>query len=317
MFITSVLFFFGFYILIKGSGWVTDGASALARRLKISSWVIGLVIVGIGTSIPEFSVALISNTLGVEGVTLGTIIGSNTFNILFILGVSAIFFPLTFKEGWVKRDLVWNILAVLTAFVFGLQALAFDTPGVISRYEGSILLLLFLVWLYFSLKKPDDRVIDGGPQAQFTLPVVILMLLVGLVGVFFGGKWVVDGAVAIAQELGWSERLVGLTIIGLGTSLPELAISLVAVSRRQVSLAIGNIVGSNIFDFLMILGLGAVVSPIGFSPNFYLDIWVTLISATALLIFMFVGKKYVLTRGKGAIFVIGYLAYLIYLVSRG
>ena len=145
MFITTVLFFLGFYVLIKGSGWITDGASALARKLNVSTWVIGLVIVGIGTSLPEFSVAVVSNVLNVEGVTLGAVIGSNTFNILFILGVSAMFFPLTFRIGWIKRDLVWNILAVLAAFLFGLFSLTYDTPGVISRYEGVALLLLFLV----------------------------------------------------------------------------------------------------------------------------------------------------------------------------
>jgi len=317
MFITTVLFFSGFYILVKGSGWMTDGASALARRMNVSSWVIGLVIVGIGTSIPEFSIAVISNVLHVEGITLGTIIGSNTFNLLFILGISAIFFPLTFKEGWIERDLVWNVLAVLAAFLFGLHSLAFDPPGVISQYEGLALLSLFLVWIYFSLKKPDDKTIDGESKGHFTLPVVILMLFVGLVGVFVGGRWVVDGAVAIAGELGLSEKLIGLTIVGIGTSLPELVVSLVAVSKKQVGIAVGNIVGSNIFDFLMILGLGAVISPIEFSPNFYFDIWITFISATALLAFMFVGQKYVLTRGKGVVLVLGYIVYLVYLAVRG
>lgn len=317
MFITTVLFFSGFFVLIKSSGWVTDGASALARRLNVSSWVIGLVIVGIGTSIPEFSVALLSNALGVEGVALGTVIGSNTFNLLFILGISAIFFPLTFKKGWVERDLIWNILAVLVAFLFGLYALAFDTPGVISRYEGLALLSVFLIWIYFSLKKPDDITVDGEPKSYFTLPVVILMMLIGLIGIFVGGKWVVDGAVAIAQELGLSEKLIGLTLVGIGTSLPELTVSLVAASKKQIGVAVGNIVGSNIFDFLMILGLGAVILPIEFSQDFYFDIWITFVSAIALLVFMFVGRKYVLTRGKGVIFVLAYLAYLVHLAVRG
>lgn len=317
MFITILLFFLGFYILIKGSSFITDGAANLARQLNISTWVIGLVIVGIGTSVPEFSITLISNFFGREGIALGTIIGSNTFNILFILGVSAVFFPLTFKERWVKRDLVWNIFAVLAALLVATYSLYGGENSIISRTEGLVLLTLFCVWIYYSLKRPDDTSVDAGSARAFTLPVIIFMIFMGLAGIIFGGKWVVDGAVVIARDLGLSERLIGLTIIGIGTSLPELVVSLTAAYKKQVGIAVGNIIGSNIFDFLMILGFSAVFSPVVFEPELYVDILVTFISAAALIALLFLGKRYVLTRPKGLLLIAAYILYLVYLAIRG
>src|SRR3989338_7356945 len=317
MFITVLLFFAGFYILIKGSGWVTEGASALARKLNVSTWVIGLVIVGICTSIPEFSIAVISNFLGDQEIALGTIIGSNTFNILFILGVSALLFPLTFKNGWIERDLVWNIFAILTASFAGFYSLSGGGDFLITRTEGLIMLILFCVWLYYSLEKPDDNSTDGSSNRALTLPLVVLMIFIGLAGVVLGGKWVVDGAVEIVRGIGVSEKLIGLTIVGIGTSLPELTISLTAAYKKQFGIAVGSIIGSNIFDLLMILGFSAVLSPIAFPPGLYVDIWVTFVAATMLMASMFIGKKATLTRTKGAIFILVYLAYIAYLAIRG
>ncbi len=317
MFITVLLFLLGFYILIKGSGWVTEGASALARKLNISTWVIGLVIVGIGTSIPEFSIAAVSNFLGDQEITLGTVIGSNTFNIFFILGVSALVFPLTFKNNWIERDLIWNVFAILTASFAGFYSLSGGGDFLITRTEGLIMLILFCVWLYYSLEKPDDNAIDGSSNRTLTLPLVVLMIFIGLVGVVLGGKWVVDGAVEIAIDLGVSEKLIGLTIVGIGTSLPELAVSLRAAYKKQVGIAVGSIIGANIFDFLMILGFGAVLSPIAFPPELYIDIWVTFMAATMLMTSMFIGQKATLTRAKGAVFIIVYLVYIAYLAIRG
>ncbi len=317
MFITVLLFFAGLYILIRGAGWVTEGASALARKLNISTWVIGLVIVGIGTSIPEFSITVISNLLGNQEIALGTIIGSNTFNILFILGVSALLFPLTFKNSWIKRDLIWNIFAVLITVFVGFYSLSGGRDFLITRTEGFIMLILFCVWLYYSLEKPDDNTTDGGSNRALTLPLVILMIFIGLAGVVLGGKWVVDGAVEIARDIGVSEKLIGLTIVGVGTSLPELAVSLTAACKKQFGIAVGNIIGSNIFDFLMILGFSAVLSPIAFPQELYIDIWITFVAATMLMTSMFMGKRATLTRTKGAIFILVYLAYIVYLAIRG
>lgn len=296
---------------------MTGGAVVLARKLNISSWVIGLIIVGVGTSIPEFSIAAISNLLGDAEIALGTVIGSNTFNILVILGISAILFPLRFKEGWIERDLMWNIFAILAASFAGFFSLAGKGDFVITRFEGLLMFILFCVWIYYSLKKPDDTAVDGKLAVTFTLPVVILMVFIGLVGVVLGGKWVVDGAILIARDLGVSEKLIGLTIVGIGTSLPELAVSLTAAYKKQVGIAVGSIIGSNIFDFLMVLGFSSMMAPITFASELYLDIWITFMAATLLLTTMFVGKKYVLTRTKGAILIALYLVYFIYLAVRG
>lgn len=317
MFIAISLFFLGFYVLIKGSGWVTEGASALAKKLNVSTWVIGLLIVGIGTSIPEFSIAAISNIMGGGEIALGTVIGSNTFNIFFILGAAALASPLTFKKNWIKHDLVWNIFAVLIAFYAGFYSFGGNKEFLITRTEGFIMLVLFCVWIYFSLKKPDDNTIDGSSNRALTLPIILLMIFIGLVGVLLGGKWIVDGAVEIARSLAVSEKLIGLTIIGIGTSIPELAISLSAAYKKQFSIAVGGIIGSNIFDFLMILGFSAILSPIAFSSEFYVDIWITLLAAIALMASMFIGKKAALTRAKGAVFILIYLAYITYLAIRG
>lgn len=317
MFVAILLFFLGFYILLKGSDFIIDGSSALAKRLGISSWVIGLIIVGIGTSIPEFSIAVVAHLTSSEGIALGTIIGSNTLNILFILGVSSLIFPLTFKRGWVERDLVWNIFAVFIAVFFGFYSFLGDGGFGISRIEGIIMLLLFGLWAYLSVERPDDTEVEERLLKAFTLPTVIIMIFAGLVGVLVGGNWVVDGAIVIAKDLGVSEKLIGLTMVSIGTSLPELFVVFAAAYKKQVSLAVGTIIGSNIFDFLMILGFASISSPIIFPKILYADIIITLSSAVILLALMFVGEKYKLSRKKGAFLVILYILYMVYLIVRG
>jgi len=267
MFLTLLLFFIGFYILIKGANFLVEGASSLARRLNISSLVIGLVIAGIGTSIPEFATSFLANLSGRGGIGLGTIIGSNTFNILFILGISALSFPLTFKPVWVERDLIWNIIAVLAvaAFVFPFS------DGTISRLEGLFMLILFFFWLYRTVRYSESEDLNlADPPRVIAFPLVLVLIVSGLLGVILGGKWVVDGAALMARELGIAEGLVGLTVVGIGTSLPELAVTFVAALKGRPGIAVGNIIGSNIFDFLMILGFGALVSPLMFPPELFL-----------------------------------------------
>lgn len=317
MFITTILFLIGFYILLKGSDLIIDGSSALARRLGISSWVIGLIIVGIGTSIPEFSITMVANFSGRESMALGTIIGSSTLNILFIIGISALIFPLTFKRGWIERDLIWNIFAVFVTVFFALYSFLGDGSFGISRIEGIIMLSLFILWAYLSIKRPDDTEVEERLLKAFALPTIIIMILAGLAGILIGGNWVVDGAIAIAKDLGISEKLIGLTILGIGTSMPELFVCLVAAYKKRVSLAVGTIIGSNIFSFFMILGLASVSSPIIFPQILYTDIIVALASAILLLSLMFVGEKRTINRKKGAFLVVLYILYIVYLVMRG
>lgn len=307
---TLILFFIGFYILIKGASFLVDGAVSFAHKLKISHIVIGLVIVGIGTSIPEFAITFVSNLLGQNEIGLGTVAGSNTFNILFILGLCALLFPLTLKEAWVKRDLLWNIFAVILAII-----LAFD--GKLNLADGIVMIIVFISWLIHVIKEGKNDKENKRDESLHiaAIPIAILMIFSGLLGVVFGGKWVVDGAVAFAKHFGMSEAIIGLTIIGIGTSLPELAVSAIAAHKKQPGIAVGNIIGSNIFDFLMILGTSSAIKPIIFPKNLFFDMWVTLFSALLLYVFMFTGQRHTLKRFEGFIFIVIYVAYLVYTIS--
>ena len=308
--LTIFLFFTGFYILIKGANFLVEGAVSFAHRFKISHIVIGLVIVGIGSSIPEFAITFVSNLLDQKEIGLGTVIGSNTFNILFILGLCALLFPLTLKKIWVKRDMLWNIFAIILA-----GTLAFD--GKLSSFDGVIMLTAFIVWLIHVTKENKDHK-DEDEKESFhivAVPIAIMMILAGFLGIILGGKWVVDGAVALAKNFGISQTIVGLTILGIGTSLPELAVSAVAAYKKQPGIAIGTIIGSNIFDFLMILGASSLVKPILFPKNLFFDVSLTLFSAILLYVFMFTGTKHTLKRFEGFLFVAIYIAYIAYIIS--
>ncbi|OHA09114.1 MAG: hypothetical protein A3B37_01045 [Candidatus Sungbacteria bacterium RIFCSPLOWO2_01_FULL_59_16] len=314
MIFTLILFLVGFAILIKGASALVDGAVSVANIFRLSPMVVGLVIVGIGTSIPEFAVAFIGNLLGQADIVLGTVAGSNTFNLLFILGLSAAVSPLAFKSIWVGRDLLWNIgaVAVSAVLVFGAGSTGLDRGG------GVILLLLFFLWLIFVLRIVNEAESEV-PLARRVVaaPIALLFIAAGLAGVILGGRWVVEGAVQIAYTLGASEALVALTMLSIGTSLPELAVSVAAAWRREAGIAVGNIIGSNIFDFLMILGASAMVRPVFASPALIPDVAATALAAGLLFGAMFVGERYILKRWQGILFIALYLLYFAYLVIRG
>lgn len=308
---TIPLFFIGFYILIKGANLLVDGASSIAKFLNVPSFVIGLVIVGIGTSIPEFAITLVDHITGAGEVGLGTIVGSNTFNIFFILGITAIAFTLPFKREWVTRDLVWNIAAIAMAAFFAF----FLGKSDISRFEGGVMICLFLFWLFTVIKKTNHAAEDGESVRTVAFPLALGLILVGIAGTVFGGKWVVDGATAMAQAFNVGESFIGLTIVGIGTSLPELAVTFAAAYRGRLGIAIGNIIGSNIFDFLMILGVAAILRPVFVSPGFMIDVAVTFLASALLYIFMFIGEPHVLKRWQGFVFVLLYIIYIFYLYN--
>lgn len=315
--IPIVLFFLGFYILIKGANILIRGASSIANILGLSPWFIGMVIVGIGTSIPEFSINVASVFNG-NNIGLATIIGSNTFNILFILGISALFVPLVFRREWIVRDLPINMLAVLVAAAAILLPFFGDTElHGISRLEGAVLTVLLFVWIFFMLRRKSTLSGDGDVQA-FSWTTSLVFIIVGLVGVFFGGKWVIDGAAVMADLIGVSSSLVGFTVVAIGTSMPELAVSVVATFKRQTSIAIGNVIGSNIFDFLGILGITALIRPVSVVDKLQFDIFATFLAT--LLLFAaayFIGKRFTIGRVEGVVFVLCYLIYFAFLFLRG
>jgi cation:H+ antiporter len=316
-----ILFIIGFALLIKSADILVSGASAIAKALRVSDMVIGLTIVSFGTSMPELIVSVFSAIKGNADIAIGNILGSNVANILLILGVAAILYPLPIKENTMLSEIPFSLAAALLLGFLANAALLVDTPELmLSRLDGSMLLFFFLLFMLYIYRLALQGVtVENTPEAGTPLvfPKAILFVIVGVIGLFLGGKWVVDGAVRIATALGVSESLIGLTIVAVGTSLPELVTSAVAAYKKNTDIAVGNVVGSNIFNILWILGLSAVIKPLSFDVLSNTDILMVIFSSSALLLALAVGKKYVINRWKGIGFIVLYIAYILYLVQRG
>jgi len=309
-----ILFALGFYVLIKGAQILIRGAVSLARVFDVSNWFIGAFVISVGTSIPELSVNIASTFTG-NNVGLATIIGSNTFNIFVILGFSAIFYPIVMRREWVVKDAFFNIVFIFIATVMILFSVAGDSFSGITRAEGFILLSIFFIWVWFLFHRKSS-VEEETDIEVVTIFTATVMVVLGIVGVFFGGQWVVDGAGIIALLLGAEPAFVGLTLVAIGTSLPELTVSLVALSKGSTSIAIGNILGSSIFSFLGVLGITALINPIVVLPGIQFDIFVVLTAAVLFFTLMFVGRRYTLSRMEGVLFLVLYFLYIISLIFR-
>lgn len=310
-----IIFISGFALLLKGADILTDAAAQIAKKLGVANFIVGVIIVGVGTSLPEFIIAIFSNLQGAEKIGVGAIVGSNTFNILFILGVSALISPLVLTKGQVWRHLPMNIAAVL---IVGILVFLSGSFFGLTKLAGILLLALFFGWvgyLYFINKFVLEK---EPPILSKERPgfLNIIFILAGLIGIVVGGEWVTDGAIVIAREFKLSESLIGLTIVGAGTSLPELFVSAVAAYKKNYGIALGNVIGSNIFDFLMILGLASAMKPIHFTRGLFFDLWITAAASLILFLSMFLGQKYVLRRWQGAVFILLYIAYLGHLFLR-
>lgn len=310
--LTYFLFIVGFFILIKGADLLVDGSSSIAKRLKIPSIVIGLTIVAFGTSAPEFVVSLLASIEGHTDLAIGNILGSNIANILLILGVAAIIFPITAKKNTALKEIPLSLLAIT---VLGLMVN--DKTGFygLSRIDGLVLLTFFVAFLYYTFsvsKKNKDVPIEDIKKISTKKSIVFIFL--GLLGLTLGGKWIVDGAIKIAEIFKLSESLIGLTIVAIGTSLPELATSAIAAYKKQTDIAIGNVIGSNIFNIFWILGFSAVITPIPFNRSSNLDIAVVIIASLILFSVMFIGKKRTIERWQGATMVFLYIAYITFLI---
>ncbi|OHA66639.1 MAG: sodium:proton exchanger [Candidatus Wildermuthbacteria bacterium RIFCSPHIGHO2_02_FULL_47_12] len=320
MVFTSILFFVGFAALIKGAGLLVDGASSLARRLGVSALVIGLTIVAFGTSAPELIVNIFASIQGNTDIAIGNILGSNIANILLILGISAAIYPLAVKKGTVWKEIPLAFLAVIVlAFMANDVLIDRGASSALTRIDGLILLSFFIIFLYYvfgiSKAEPSDTV-EIKPRARSLLRSY-LMIGGGLVGLVVGGKWIVDGATVIATSFGMSEALIGLTVVAVGTSLPELATSAVAAYKKDVDIAVGNIVGSNIFNIFWILGVSAIIHPLSFSQALMGDVLMTVVATFLLFATMFIGKRHILERWQGVSFIALYAVYIVYIVIRG
>lgn len=305
----------GFVILIYGANLLVDGGAALAFRLKIPNIVIGLTVVAFGTSAPELVVNVISSLEGKPDLALGNVLGSNIFNILCILGVTAIIYPIVLKKAttWIEIPLA-VFAAFLILIMFGNNHWPTPTPYTISRIEGVILLCFFGFFITYTLilaRKGGAEEVEIKP---YSLAKSIIFIILGLTGLILGGRLLVNGAVQIAEAFGISQRIIAITILSIGTSLPELATSLIAAKKKNVDLAIGNVVGSNIFNTFLILGLSGVITPISMTLENLTDIFVNLIATLLLFTFIFTGKGRKIERWEGVTFLILYTGYLILLV---
>ena len=311
MIIHYLLLITGFLLLIKGADWLVKGASSLAKKFGISEIIIGLTIVAFGTSAPEMVVNSVASAEKLNNLVLGNVLGSNNFNLLFILGITALIKPLHVQLNTIKKEIPFSLFAGLLLWILILDPLITGKSAFISRPDSFILLAVFsfFIWYVFkSMKEGKDE--QTIPETNEKLFKLIFLIIIGFTGLIIGGKLVVDKAVIIAREYGMSERLIGLTIISIGTSLPELATSVVAAYKGNSDLAIGNVIGSNIFNILFILGISGLIYPINFNPEFNIDLMVFLGATSLLLLSMLTGKKRILDRWEGLIFLLAYIGYI-------
>lgn len=316
-----ILLIVGFALLVKGADWLVDGASSIARRLRVSELAIGLTLVAFGTSAPELLVNIVASSSGATDIAVGNILGSNIANILLILGIAALIYPLRVQKGTVWKEIPLSLLAaVLVGVVASDQFIEGESVSTLGRIDGIVFIAFFIIFLYYVYS-----IMRNGFEPQFMHPLTaryglgraLLFIVGGLAGLIVGGKWVVDGAVAFATLFGVSQSLIGLTIVAVGTSLPELATSAVAAYKRNADIAVGNIVGSNIFNIFFILGVSSIIQPLPFSPGSAFDIFVTIFASALLFLWMFVGKRHLLERWQGVTFIVLYIVYVGFAVVRG
>lgn len=318
MILTILLFVAGLAVILYGANLLTDGASALARRFNISELVIGLTIVALGTSLPELVISLGAALQGSPGISLGNVIGSNIFNGMLILGVTALIFPVTFSEKMLSREIPFNLLAaIVLTLLAGSMIYAGSGEGEYITRNGGMILLCFLaifIRYTFSIAKDDSTNEESGPQMS-TLKIT-LSIIGGLAGLILGGKLFVNAATEIATAAGLSEAIIGITIVSAGSSLPELAVSVNAARKKNVGIALGNVLGSNILNIFLILGCTATICPIELSQFNFVDFYTLIGSAILIYIVGKFGGKATITRAEGAVLVCCYIAYTIYLIMN-
>jgi cation:H+ antiporter len=318
--LTYFLFIIGFVILIKGADLLVEGASSIAKRLHISDIVIGLTIVALGTSAPEFVVNGLASYYGKADLAISNIIGSNIANTFLALGLAAITANLVVKKDTFKKEIPISLVAAIMVLFLAndqwINALRIPT---ISRYEGIIFIVCFLLFMRYTyrLAKKERDILDV-PDTIRPLGISILFIILGLLGLGFGGDWIVDGAIKIARQLGMTESLIGLSIVAIGTSFPEIVTCVVAAKKGKTDLAIGNAVGSNIFNVFWVLGLSAIVRPLEFNLASNFDVIINIFSSLLLLFFILAwNKERTIKRYHGIIFIVFYVLYLGYSIKKG
>jgi cation:H+ antiporter len=316
MTITILILIAGLVFLIKGADWMVKGSSSLARKLNISELIIGLTIVAFGTSAPELVVNTIASFEKHPDIVFGNIIGSNLINLFVILGITGLITPIVVQRSTVWKEIPFSLLAALILlFLANDQFRDPNSLNLVGRVDGIILLVFFILFLLYIYRQTQkDKKL---PQPESTIKsnwAIWGLIIIGITALVIGGKLIVNSAIEIAQSIGISEKVISLTIVALGTSLPELATSAVAAFRKNNDIAVGNIIGSNIFNIFLILGISALVRPVPYQLSFNFDLSILLFGTVFLFIAMFTGEKKKLDRWEAALFLFAYAGYTIYIL---
>lgn len=311
-----VLLIIGFVLLIKGADFFVEGSASVARKLKVPSFIIGMTIVAMGTSAPECAVSVTASLKNSNALAISNVVGSNIFNLMVVCGVCALMVPLTIEMSTLKREFPFSILVGM--LLLGLGALGMS----VGHIDGVILLVIFALFLYVMVKdamkhRKEAAQIEAAEEEEIKiLPMYkcIFYILIGAVAIVGGGDLVVDSATAIAKQFGMSQTLIGLTIVACGTSLPELVTSFVAARKNEVDMALGNVIGSNIFNILLIIGIAATISPIAVTMENIIDLVV--MTAMSLLVYVFTFRDQKIGRIQGALMLLVYAGYIVYTCIR-
>lgn len=314
--LTIVLLVVGFVVLIKGADWLVNGSSNLARLYGVSELVIGLTVVAFGTSTPELIVNVLAGINEYNEVAYGNILGSNIFNLLFILGVAGLIYPISVQKQTIVKEVPLSLLAaMLLLFLVNDQFLSDSAINILTRWDALILLIFFigfLIYVFKNLKKETkDEQVKAAPLWKS-----ILFIVLGLAGLIVGGNLVVENAILLGEAAGMSQKLIGLTIVAAGTSLPELATSAVAAFKKNSDIAVGNVIGSNIFNIFFILGISGAITPIPYDTILNIDMLILIAGTALFLLFMFTAKRNKVDRWEAGLMLAGYLVYLGYLIIR-
>lgn len=319
IFVQILILLGGLVLILLGSNYLVDGSSSIAKKFGISEFVIGLTIVGIGTSTPEMVVSFLSAIQGKANMAIGNIVGSNIFNTLMILGITALVSPLAITKSNIKKDIPVNIVVTVLLILLGLNQTIFRVGNdMLSRFDGIILLGIFGWYLWSSFKSDSSADSDSeedGIAVRNNL-VSVVMILGGLAGLIFGGRIFVNSATALSQMFGVSDKFIAITVMAAGTSMPELATCVVAALKGKGQLALGNVLGSNIFNILLILGGSSLIQPLSFAGITLVDMLTILAGAILIFLSAFMFRKKELDRIEGAIFVILMAAYMWYLIAN-
>jgi len=313
--LTYILFVLGFVVLIVGAKLLIDGASSIGLRLGLSQLLIGLTVVALGTSLPELIINIFASINGNTDLAVGNVVGSNITNTLLIIGVAAIIFPIKVREIINKRDIWFNLFAGIMVLLLANDFLFGRSENIINQFDGFIFLSIFIYFLYLSFFKSEHEKEPTQEQKtkSYSLVISVMLIVAGGAGLFVGGKWIISGVSQLSVDLGVSESVLGLTLIAGATSLPELVTTIVAALQKNTDIAIGNAIGSNIFNIFLVLGVSAVIKPINYNLSLNVQIGFLVFFSLVLMLFIQTGKtRRTISRKEGILLIFGYFCFLYY-----